>query len=100
MHTALNKLIAQTASRVETPAPSKTGAAVSRNKGVESWSRHQLAVLKGMADEAELTGDRAAADTYHQERILTPANAQVSFQCIQIHSIDLSSLYKPKFVQD
>lgn len=93
MHTALNKVIAQTASRGEKPA--QTGAAVSRNKGVESPSRHQLAVLKGLADEAELTGDRAAADTYHQERILTSAHAQVSFQRFQIHAVVLSSLYKP-----
>ena len=79
MHTALNKLLAQTASKGEKPAPSKAGTAVSRSKGVSSPSRHQLAVLKGLADEAELTGDRGAADTYHQERILAPANAQVSF---------------------
>lgn len=79
MHLALNKLIAQAASKSETQAPSKAGSAVSKSQGAESPSRHQLAVLKGLADEAELTGDRAAADTYHQERILAPANAQVSF---------------------
>ena len=93
MHTALNKLIAQTASRSEKPAPSKAGTAVSRSKGVDSPSRHELAVLKGLADEAELTGDQAAAGTYHQERILAPANAQVSFRCTQIHTNILASSY-------
>ena len=92
MHTTLNKLLAQPALRNEKPAPSKAGTAVSKSKGVGSSSRHQLAVLKGLADEAELTGDRAAADTYHQERILAPANAQVGLRCIRIHAIVLPSV--------
>ena len=96
MHTALNMLIAQTATRSKKPAASKAGTTVSRSKGADSPGRHELAVLKGLADEAELTGDQAAADTYHQERVLAPANAQVSFMCIQINAIVLSPLYKPE----
>ena len=79
MHTALNQLIAQAASKGNAPAGGKAEAGKGRAKAAEGPSRHQLAVLKGLADEAELTGDQAAADRYHQERILAPANAQVSY---------------------
>lgn len=87
-HTALNKLIAQAASKGDRPSVSsgKANSAFGKGKGAEGPSRHDLAVLKGLADEAELTGDQAAADTYHQERILAPANAQVCCLPPCVHS--------------
>lgn len=79
MHTALNQLIHQAAAKGHHRAGlSKPQAGRGHNsKGSEGPSKHQLAVLKGLADEAELTGDLAAAERYHQERILAPVNAQV-----------------------
>ena len=79
MHTALNQLIHQAASKAHhKPANGKPHATKGNSKGPEGPSKHQLAVLKGLADEAELTADLAAAERYHQERTLAPANAQAS----------------------
>lgn len=77
MHIALNQLIAQAATKSGQPTAGKEAAPKGKSQGPEGPSRHQLAVLKGLADEAELTGDQAAADKYHQERIFAPVNAQV-----------------------
>ena len=82
MHAALNKLIAHTASKGAKKASGKPEPAVDKSKGAKGPSKHELAVLKGLADEAELTGDQSAADTYHQERILAPAHAQVTFHSL------------------
>jgi len=78
MHVALNQLIANTTSTGRKSSPTKAAPTKGSSKGPEGPSRHQLAVLKGLADEAELTGDQAAAERYHQERVLAPANPQVS----------------------
>ncbi|KAL0022439.1 hypothetical protein WJX79_000099 [Trebouxia sp. C0005] len=71
MHMALNQLVSNK------PSVAKAATVKGSNKGPEGPTRHQLAVLKGLADEAELTGDQAAAERYHQERTLAPANPQV-----------------------
>lgn len=98
MHTALNKLIAEAASKSDKLSSSgKADSAMGKSKGAEGPSRHHLAVLKGLADEAELTGDQAAADTYHQERVLAPANAQV--RCMlepHAHHLVSLSLHMPR----
>lgn len=78
MHTALNQLIAQTASKGHRPSAATPSRTRGSSMGPEGPSRHQLVVLKGLADEAELTGDQGAAERYHQERVLAPANPQVS----------------------
>ena len=92
MHTALNQLIHQTAAKAHHRAgPHKPHAAKGGSKGSEGPSKHQLAVLKGLADEAELTADLTAAERYHQERVLAPANAQVSWA-----SFPLSDLHSPR----
>ncbi|KAA6417329.1 MAG: tetratricopeptide repeat 18, partial [Trebouxia sp. A1-2] len=70
MHMALNQLVSNK------PSVAKAATVKGSNKGPEGPTRHQLAVLKGLADEAELTGDQAAAERYHQERTLAPANPQ------------------------
>ena len=72
MHMALNQLVSNR------PSVAKAATAKGSSKGPEGPTRHQLAVLKGLADEAELTGDQAAAERYHQERTLAPANPQVT----------------------
>lgn len=77
MHTAINQLILQAASKSDKPSAGKAATPKGKSQAAEGPSRHQLAVLRGLADEAELTGDQAAADRYHQERILAPANVQV-----------------------
>ena len=96
MHTAINQLILQAASKSDKPSPGKAGIPKGNSKAAEGPGRRQLAVLKGLADEAELTGDQAAADRYHQERILAPANAQVSLlpglQCRALLSNHSTSL--------
>ncbi len=72
MHMALNQLVSNK------PSVAKAATAKGSSKGPEGPTRHQLAVLKGLADEAELTGNQAAAERYHQERTLAPANPQVT----------------------
>ena len=72
MHMALSQLVSKR------PSVAKAATAKGSSKGPEGPTRHQLAVLKGLADEAELTGDQAAAERYHQERTLAPANPQVT----------------------
>ena len=85
MHSALNQLIHQTAAKAHHRAgPHKPHAAKGGSKGSEGPSKHQLAVLKGLADEAELTADLTAAERYHQERVLAPANAQVSWASLHV----------------
>lgn len=78
MHLALNHLTANTASRGHKPPHTKAGHVKGSSKGPEGPTKHQLAVLKGLAGEAELTGDQAAAERYHQERTLAPTNPQVT----------------------
>lgn len=81
MHTALNQLIAEAVparpacslSRPTTPAlgpPASQGLA-------KVPGPHQLARLKALADEAEISSDQAAAERYHQDRLVAATLPQV-----------------------
>lgn len=84
MHTALNQLItevtpaqpASSQSRLSTPSQ---GSQQGPDKGAAGGpSAHQLARLKGLADEAEIVNDVAAAERYHQERLVASTKSQVT----------------------
>lgn len=85
MHTALNQLVAEVTparpasslSQPSTPGQGAQGGAAKDAAKVPGG--HQLARLKGLADEAEIVSDLAAAEQYHQERLVAATNPQVIY---------------------
>lgn len=82
MHTALNQLIAEVTparppSSLSRPSTPAQGGAPRDPTAAKVPGGHQLARLKGLADEAEISDDLRAAERYHQERLVPATNPQV-----------------------
>ena len=81
MHSALNQLIAEAApagpaSSLSRPTTPAAGGPASQGPA-KVPGPHQLARLKALADEAEISNDGAAAERYHQDRLVAATLPQV-----------------------